>query len=185
MQINSLRPSIFETSYRLFERDLHPELFEPAVVGHIKTSLYSMDFGICDGGHFLRFSSEGETMLEVTGPVGQELSMHGLQQREVFGGSEEISVESSEPFIYHFAGQVDTVDPAVFTRVEMELQIEAKRAFLSHQFQSSNRLFAGPLSLAKVEGTERSLTLHVFHTFPQDLAVLRTQTLFELPEWNS
>jgi hypothetical protein len=179
MATESLRPSISETSYRLFDRPLHPELFNPAVVGRVRTSDYAMTLGICQGGHFLQMTSAGQTIVEVTAPDSQVLSTYGLQQTYFFNDDEELLVESARPFGYHFAGQVDSVDFAVFTRVQMELELEAARAFLSFQFPRHHRLLPGPLSLVQVEGNERMLIVHTFHTFPDDLAVLRTQSLFE------
>ncbi|SFH87026.1 DUF2617 family protein [Planctomicrobium piriforme] len=179
MATKSIRPSIAETSYRYFDRPLHPELFSPAITGRVRTQRYDMTFGICQGGHYLQMHSHGHAIVEVTAPESQVLSTYGLQQTYFFSGQEELVLESKKPFGYHFAGQVDAVDFAVFTRVQMELEIEASRAFLSYQFPATHRLLPGPLSLAQVEGNDRSLTVNTFHTFPDDLAVLRTQTLFE------
>jgi len=183
MPVNSIRPSVFRTSYRLFERDLHPELFTPAVVGHVSTKHYDVAIGICRGGHYLKFTSDGATMLEVTAPLSETLSVHGLQRSEVFGSDEEVKFESGDPFLYHFSGEVDAVNASVFTRMEMELEIDARSAFLSHRFRATNRMYPGPISLAKVEGNERSITVFAVHTFPDDMAILRTQSLFELPQW--
>jgi hypothetical protein len=180
MPTQSLRPSISETSYRFFDRPLHPELFSPAVVGRVRTARYEMSLGICQGGYYLQVNSEGLTILEVMAPDNQILSTYGLQQTYFFPDQEELLVESDDPFGYHFAGQVDQVDYSVFTRVQLELEQEASRAFLSFQFPSHHRLLPGPLSLAQVEGNDRTLTVHTFHTFPEDLAVLRTQSRFEV-----
>ena len=182
MHTQPLRPSITETSYRFFDRPLHPELFNPAVVGRIRAGQYEMVMGLCQGGHFLQMSSEGQTIVEVTAPDNQILSTYGLQQTYFFNDEEELVVEAEQPFGYHFAGQVDAVDFHVFTRVQMELEVEASKAFLAFQFPPHHRLLPGPLSLAQVEGNERMLTVNTFHTFPEDLVVLRTQTLFEFPK---
>lgn len=179
MPTESLRPSISETSYRFFDRPLHPELFSPAVVGRIRTGTYEMSLGICQGGHFLQTRSQGKAITEVTAPDSQVLSTYGHQHTYFFNEDDELVLEADKPFAYHFAGQVDAVDFAVFTRVQMELEHEASRAFLSHQFPACHRLLPGPLSLVQVEGNERMLTVHTFHTFPEDLVVLRTQTLVE------
>lgn len=179
MRAESIRPSISETSYRFFDRPLHPELFSPAVVGRVRTPSYEMTVGICEGGHFLQMSSGGRTIVEVTAPDSQVLSTYGLQQTYFFNDEDELIVESDHPFGYHFAGQVDPVDFGVFTRVQMELEMEASRAFLSFQYPPHHRLLPGPLSLVQVEGNQRTLTVHTFHTFPEDLVVLRTQSLFE------
>src|SRR5690606_2648739 len=108
-------------SYRFFDRPLHPELFNPAVVGRVRTDRYDMTLGICQGGHFLQMTSNGKSIVEVTAPDSQILTTFGLQQTYFFNDEEELLVESDKPFGYHFAGQVDTVDFAIFTRVQMEL----------------------------------------------------------------
>jgi len=179
MHTENIRPSISETSYRFFDRPLHPELFSPAICGRVRTSRYHMVIGICRGGHYAQVSARDNSIVEVTAPDRQVLSTYGLQQTYFFPEEEELLVEVQTPFSYHFAGQVDVVDFSIFTRVQLELEMAASRAFLSHQFPPRHRLLPGPLSLIQVEGNERMLTLHTFHTFPEDLAVLRTQSLFE------
>lgn len=179
MYTQSTRPSISETSYRFFDRPLHPELFSPAISGRVRTSRYDAAIGICQGGHFLQISAGGKSIVEVTAPDSQVLSTFGLQQTYFFSDDEELLVEAKQPFGYHFAGQVDAVDFTIFTRVQLELELAASKAFLSFQFPPCHRLLPGPLSLIQVEGNEQMLTIHTFHTFPEDLAILRTQTLFE------
>lgn len=181
MSIKSVRPSIGETSYRLFDRPLHPELFDPVIVGKIKTGVYDVTIGVCEGGHHLLFSCQGNSILEVTAPDQQQLSTYGLQQTYFYNETEEVLCETDHPFSYHFAGEVDAVDFTIFTRVQMELEAEAAKVFLAHQFPAQNRFLPGPISLVRVEGSPRMLSVHTFHTFPEDLAILRTQTLIELP----
>lgn len=117
--------------------------------------------------------------MEVTAPDNQIFSTAGHQQTYFFNDDEEVIVEVEKPFGYHFAGHIDAVDFSIFTRVQLELEITASRAFLSYQFPAHNRLFPGPLSLIQVEGNDRMMTIHTFHTFPEDLVILRTQSLFE------
>lgn len=180
MQAESARPSIGETCYRWFDRPLHPELFSPMIAGRLKTSRYSASIGICRGGHFLQLTSCGRSIAEVTAPDSQILTTFGLQKTCFFPSDDELLVESGGPIPYHFAGQVDSVEFSVFSRVQMELEQQARRAFLFFQFPARHRLLPGPLSLVMVEGSSRMLNISTFHTFPDDLVVLRTQSLFEL-----
>ena len=180
MATESIRPSISETSYRFFDRPLHPELFSPAMVGRLKTENYDLTVGICQGGHYLQMTANGRTITEVTAPDRQILSTYGLQQTYFFSENEELVLETHTPFEYHFAGQIDTVDFPIFTRVQMELEGEAAKAFVSYQFPATNRLLPGPLSLIQLEGNDRMITVNTFHTFPDDLVILRTQSLFQI-----
>lgn len=180
MQAESARPSIGETCFRWFDRPLHPELFSPMTAGHLKTTCYTASIGICSGGHFLQLTCRGNSIAEVTAPDSQVLSTFGLQRTCFFPQREELLIESGGPIGYHFAGQVDPVEFSVFSRVQLELEQQARRAFLSYQFPARHRLLPGPLSLVMVEGSSRMLNISTFHTFPEDLVILRTQSLFEL-----
>ncbi|TWT57422.1 hypothetical protein KOR42_07830 [Thalassoglobus neptunius] len=180
MSTHSLRPSIDETSYRMFDRSLHPELFDPLIVGRVHSELYDLSIGLCEGGYYLQFSSGKQSIVEVTLPDELKLSTFGLQKTYFYNQQDEILHETEHPLNYHFAGEVDAVDFSVFTRVQLELEIESQKSFVSHQFPTQNRLLPGPLSLARVEGNSKMLAVQTFHTFPSDLSILRTQTLFEL-----
>ncbi|HWL09826.1 MAG TPA: hypothetical protein VNQ76_15575, partial [Planctomicrobium sp.] len=102
MAIEPVRPSIAETSYRFFDRPLHPELFSPAVIGRLKTGKYEMSLGICRGGHYLQMTSNGKTVAEVTGPDSEVLATYGLQQTYFFNDQEELVLEATVPLNYHF-----------------------------------------------------------------------------------
>jgi len=43
--------------------------------------------------------------------------------------TKKVTFESGDPFLYHFSVEVDAVNASVFTRMEMELEIDARSAF--------------------------------------------------------
>lgn len=178
MQLGFVRPRVAESSVRIYERALHPELFEPYITGRVATARFRAAVMICEAGHLAQFTVNGHTITEVTGPAKQSLPPSGLKEQRTFGKGE-LFVEVDGPVQYHFAGHVDTVDAAAFARINMELEVDARRAFLSYQFPGQNRLVSGPQSVIKVEGSATSLIVHTFHTFPDELSILRTQSLFE------
>ena len=48
-----------------------------------------------------------------------------------------------------------------------------------YNFLPHHRLAVAPLSHIAVEARARSLLIHAFHTFPDDCAIVKTQSLFE------
>jgi hypothetical protein len=50
-----------------------------------------------------------------------------------------------------------------------------------HQFEASGRFEAGGISYMNVESRDKSFRVQAFHTFPDDSAVLRIQSMFRLP----
>ncbi len=51
-----------------------------------------------------------------------------------------------------------------------------------HRFDSNERLALGALSYINVETRSRSLLIQAFHTFPDDCAIVKVQSLFEAPK---
>jgi len=49
-----------------------------------------------------------------------------------------------------------------------------------HTFASSGRMALGALSYVHVESRNRSLLVQAFHTFPDDCAIVKSQSLFEI-----
>ena len=50
-----------------------------------------------------------------------------------------------------------------------------------HLFTASGRMALGGLSLIKLETRPRKMLVQTFHTFPDDFAVVKSQSIFELP----
>lgn len=77
------------------------------------------------------------------------------------------------------AHHVERLDPEVFTEIQTELQMDARRAAVACEFPAAHRMQTAPLSVIQADANGRSLAVHAFHTFPENAAVVRTQTLYE------
>jgi hypothetical protein len=62
-----------------------------------------------------------------------------------------------------------------------ELTADGERQGLLHTFDASGRMRLGALSYINVETRNRSMLVQAFHTFPDDYAIVKSQSLFELP----
>ena len=77
--------------------------------------------------------------------------------------------------------QLEPVDPEVFWTFQEELTLDGMRQGMLHKFQSSGRMALGALSYINVETRTRCLLVQAFHTFPDDYAIVKSQSLFEIP----
>jgi hypothetical protein len=104
--------------------------------------------------------------------------------RQVLGrrlkGHRDDSVEHDGGILYHVSFQVEYLDPEVFQQCHEELLVDATRARMSHCFAPLSRLAPAPLSVIQTEERPHSLLVHTFHTFPDNRAVVKTQSLFEV-----
>ena len=78
--------------------------------------------------------------------------------------------------------QLEPVAPDVFWTYQQELADDGQRKGMLHTFDSSGRMAMGALSYINVESRNRSLLIQAVHTFPDDYALVKTQSMFELPQ---
>jgi hypothetical protein len=64
---------------------------------------------------------------------------------------------------------------------QSELARDAQVQGLLHRFDSSGRMNLGALSYVNVETRNKSLLIQAFHTFPDDCAIVKSQSLVQLP----
>ena len=50
-----------------------------------------------------------------------------------------------------------------------------------HRFDASGRMALGALSYINIESRSRKLLIQAFHTFPDDYAIVKSQSIFQLP----
>ena len=76
---------------------------------------------------------------------------------------------------------LEPVDPELFWTFQKELSLDGARQGMVHKFDSSGRMALGALSYIHVESRNHSLRVQAFHTFPDDYAIVKSQSLFQLP----
>jgi Protein of unknown function DUF2617 len=176
----SVRPKIAELVFQLYGRSLHPELFEVFHTRTISRGAYEAVINITSAGHTVTWRHRGLTLTEVaTGaqhplPKSRRLLSYRLK------GERSDRIECRGGATYHVSFQLEPVEPAVFWTFQQELAVDGDRNGLFHRFQSSGRMALGALSYIHVESRNRSLLVQAFHTFPDDCAIVKSQSLFDL-----
>jgi len=77
--------------------------------------------------------------------------------------------------------QLEPVAPEIFWTFQQELANDSEREGMLHTFDSSGRMALGALSYINIESRDRNLLIQAFHTFPDDYAIVKSQSLFQLP----
>jgi len=150
------RPKVAELLFRLYGRPLHPELF---VV------------------HASRVVERGQ----------YEAAQHPLPERRRLlsyrlKGRRNDRVECRGGVSYFVDFQLEPVEPELFWIFQEELAFDGERQGMLHRFDSSGRIAMGALSYINLEARNRTLTVQAFHTFPDDYAIVKSQSVFRLPQ---
>ncbi len=176
----SVRPKIKELVFQLYGRVLHPELFEIYESRTISRGDYEATVQITSAGHVVKWRYKGLTLTEVATSAHHPLPQKRRLISYRLKGERSDSLECRGGVSYKMGFQLEPVDPELFWTFQDELCRDGERRGMLHRFDSSGRIALGALSYINVETRSRSLLVQAFHTFPDDYAIVKSQSLFEL-----
>jgi len=177
----SVRPKIAELVFQLYGRPLHPELFEVYDSQKVQRGDYEAKIDITSAGHVVTWRYAGLTLTEVATSAHHPLPERRRLLSYRLKGERTDRVECRGNVSYEVSFQLEPVEPEVFWTFQQELARDALRSGLFHQFGSSGRMTLGAISYINFETRNRSLLVQTFHTFPDDYAIVKSQSLFQLP----
>ncbi len=175
----SVRPKIAELAFRVFSRGLHPELYTVYQSRRVERSLYEAQIDITSCGHVVTWNGGGVTLCEVATSACQPLPEKRCLLSLPIKGSCSDRTQQGEA-IYRTSFQLESVAPDMFFMVGQTLSTESTQGLL-HRFDSSGRMAFGALSYVNIETRLNSLLIQAIHTFPDDYAILKVESLFSLP----
>jgi hypothetical protein len=177
----SVRPKVAELVFQLYGRALHPELFEVYSTRTVERGDYQATIDITSAGHVVTWRYQGLILTEVAASAQHPLPQKRRLLSYRLRGERQDRVECRGGCRYQFNFQLEPVEPEVFWTYQQELSLEGVRQGMLHTFDSSGRMALGALSYIHVETRNRSLLVQAFHTFPDDYAIVKSQSLFEVP----
>ena len=177
----AVRPKIAELLFQLYGRPLHPELFEVYQTRKIERARYTAKIQITSAGHLISWRSEQTFLTEVAAasnhplPESSRLISHRLR------GEQTDSIECENGACYKVQFQLESIAPEIFWSFQQQLAKEKDRKGLLHSFDSSGRVAMGALSYINIESRDKNLLVQAFHTFPDDSAIVKSESRFMLP----
>ncbi len=123
----------------------------------------------------------GSALAEIAAGAGQPLPRKRRLLAHRIGGERSDRVQCRGGATYQACFQLESVAPELFWSFQEELVSSGSRRGLLYRFESGGRMALGGVSLIELETGPRSLLVQAFHTFPDELAIVKTQSLFEAP----
>jgi hypothetical protein len=173
------RPRVAELVFRLYDRSFHPELFDSFASRKLERGGYRLAVHITPSGHILDWSHGDERITEATVTADQLVPGRGQRLSHRFGGSRGGRCEVRPGLRYQIGTQVEILTPELFEQVHHDLRRDGERKGLLFQFRPENRLRLSPIGVVIVEALPQCLAIAAFHTFPEEFAVVKTQSLIE------
>ena len=176
-----VRPKIAELVFQLYGRPLHPELFEACASRVVQRGDYEAKIQITGTGHVVTWRHAGLTLTEVTTSAHHPLPERRRLMSYRLKGQRSDRLECRGGVSYQVSFQLEPVEPEIFWTFQEELTRDGQERGMLQQFNSSGRMAMGALSYINVETRARSMLVQAFHTFPDDYAIVKSQSLFQIP----
>jgi hypothetical protein len=115
----------------------------------------------------------------VTATRNQELPENGGRLFQRFQGERGGRCILGAGVRYLMNLQVEVLPPELFLNFQQELLEDGRRKGLVYHLRSHHHFGVSPLGVVIAEALKNSLSVCAFHTFPDEFAVIKTQSLLE------
>jgi Protein of unknown function DUF2617 len=180
MDVSSGRSRVTDLSFRVFGRVLHPDWFTVRAHRRFAQGAWEADVRIIEGGHAILWRCGLVRLNEVLSGPDTTLPEPGLLFHSSVRHEKSTALQPGGSTEYQTCFDVERIDPEVFAHLHDELTLDATKGGLFHRWAPKNRLATSPISHLHIESRPRGLLVQAFHTFPDEQAIVRTQSLFEI-----
>jgi len=179
MPVEVLRPDVADMVLRTYQRPLHPELFAAERVCSFSVAGQKATVRLGMRGHSLVFSTAQNTFTEIATAKQVDLPEYLKVVHRRLIGYRTHMIDLAD-VRYHCSYQLEHVPLDVYLQLHREMEADARNATVSLTVPGSTPQSPECISLLNCDVLSEGLVVHAFHTFPENAAVLRIQTLFEL-----
>lgn len=176
----SQKQTVGKLRFFLYDRPLHPELFEIYHDHHIVKAAYEAQIWVTGCTHVIGFFRESMSMVEVTADADAMLPQRGRLLELPFRGERDHERKRAEGISYMMNFQAESMSPAVYTKTHHDLaRMGAHRGlFVPFPMWMSHGLT--PFTFIDYDARPNEFHVFTFHAFPEDLTIVKTQTIFEV-----
>lgn len=178
----SVRPRVAELAFSLLGRSLHPELYTIFQSRRVERGGYQAKLDITNSGHVITWRGAGHVLTEVAASARQPLPTKRQLLSEKVKGKHREQHECRGGATYRTEYELETIAPEMFWAMQKQLFDGPMPEGMVFRFDSSGRLALGAFSYMHIEARSRSLLVQSLHTFPDDHAILKVESVFSLPE---
>jgi hypothetical protein len=179
--VPAVRPKVAELLFQLYGRALHPELFEVYQTRDVARGSYTARIQITSAGHIVTWRCDGLTLTEVAAAANHPLPEKRRLLSHKLRGERSDLVKCNGGIRYEVQFQLESISPEFFWSFQEQLAKDGDRKGMLHTFGASGRVAVGAISYINIESRDRSLLVQAFHTFPDDSAIVKSQSRFVLP----
>lgn len=171
--------AIGELVFSLYQRPMHPELFKIYSKRSLKTDKYETTIWETGCSHVISVHAQNMCLTELIASPNQMLPKRGLIERFNFRGHKNHKCTLTRGLSYMTDFQVERMSANLYRQSHTDLQRFAKNRGIFTQFDNESTPGLKPFSYIDFEARRDELHIHAFHAFPEQLTIIKTQSLFD------
>jgi hypothetical protein len=179
MEWPQINVGIEELTFSLFQRPIHPELFKIYARRQLKTGKYEADIWVTGCTHVVSVFAAGMCLAEVVSSPGQLLPQKGLIERFQFRGPRSHKYTLCRDISYMTDFQVEKMSPNLYRQSHLDLEGFARNRGIFVKFPRLKVEGLQPFCYIDFEARQRELHVHTFAAYPDQVTMIKTQSLFD------
>ncbi len=180
MELGQTKQRIDELHFYLYQRALHPELFRIHQVKHVQQRRYHAEMWIVGLAHVVSVYVGRHCLTELIADECEMLPKIGLALSFRFRGERDYAHSFETGLKYILSTQVERMTPNLFPSSHRDLWNYAQSRGMFESFDEWESDGLEPFSFIDYEAREREFHVHAYHVFPEEMTLLRTQSIFEI-----
>ncbi len=173
-----IRPPLAMLRWMLYRRPLHPEFFDTVASRRVEQDGLTLCVRLIPSGHAVQLECRQQCLVEILATSAMELppQQRLCDRRFPLSTSGQLRLSNGH---YHYNIEHEILPAEQFRHLHDELAWDGSRRGLLFHYQPVHRLSLAPLSLVQAERVRGGISITTFHTFPDEQAVVKTQSLLE------
>lgn len=180
MSVRSGRSRVSDLLVLVYGRSIHPDWHGCVEHARYRRGSWEADVRIIDGGHAVAWAAGNARITEILTRVDAPTPETGLLFQSPVIRERTARLQPIAGAEYQVCVETERLDAELFRHLTEELVLDGPKGGIFHRDKPLGRFDPAPISRVHVEARVRGLTIHGFHTFPEELAIVRTQSLFEI-----
>lgn len=181
MELGQTQQRIDELHFYLYQRPVHPELFRIHQVKQVQQRRYHAEVWIVGLAHVVSVQCGKHCLTELIADESEMLPKLGLAISFRFRGERDHSQTFDNGMKYILSTQVERMTPNLFPSSHRDLLHYAQTRGMFQSFDEWESGGLAPFTFIDYEAREREFHVHAYHVFPDEMTLLRTQSIFEVP----
>ena len=179
MESPQVKVAVEELTFNLFQRSLHPELFQIYSKRQFKTDKYEVAIWITGCQHVVSVICGDTCLTEVISAPDQLLPERGLIERFKFQNPKSHKCTLSKGLSYMTNFQVEKLSSSLYKQTHIDLENFAKNRGMFVKFPNQQDHGLVPFCYVDFEARKSELHVHTFEAYPDQLTMVKTQSLFD------